>query len=108
MQDPKQQAALMAAKFPGANVAVVMPSRLEACFACFDHFLGRVTATGEPLGHDGQVLRCQQPIGGPHPLIATTSGSCRWQGVHKMALCVHVGGDIDLLLCPRKVHHDDQ
>jgi len=57
MQDPKQQAALMAAKFPGANVAVVMPSRLEAGFACFDHFLGRVTASGEPIGHIGQV-RC--------------------------------------------------
>lgn len=57
MQDPKQQAALMAAKFPGANVAVVMPSRLEASFACFDHFLGRVTASGEPIGHNGQV-RC--------------------------------------------------
>lgn len=55
VQDPKRQAAAMAAKFLGANVAVVMPSRLEACFACFDHFLGRVTATGEPLGHAGQV-----------------------------------------------------
>lgn len=45
----------MAAKFPGASVAVVMPSRLEASFACFDHFLGRITDSGEPLGHDGQV-----------------------------------------------------
>ena len=55
VQDPKRQAAIMAAKFLGAHVAVVMPSRLEASFSCFDHFLGRMTASGEPLGHDGQV-----------------------------------------------------
>lgn len=45
----------MAAKFPGANVAVVMPSRVEGCFACFDHFLGRTTASGEPLGYGARV-----------------------------------------------------
>ncbi len=45
----------MAAKFPGANVAVLMPSRVEGCFACFDHFLGRTTASGEPLGYGGRV-----------------------------------------------------
>ncbi len=45
----------MAAKFPGTSVAVVMPSRLEGCFACFDHFLGRTTASGEPLGYGGAV-----------------------------------------------------
>lgn len=49
-QDPKRQAELMAAKWPACNVAVVMPSRVEGCFACFDHFLGRTTASGEPLG----------------------------------------------------------
>ena len=69
VQDPRRQAATMAAKFPGASVAVVMPSRLEACFACFDHFLGRVTASGEPLGHDGQV-QTEQKQPAPHQIDA--------------------------------------
>lgn len=50
LQDPKRQAVLMADKWPTCNVAVIMPSRVEGCFACFDHFLGRTTASGEPLG----------------------------------------------------------
>jgi len=62
LQDPRRQAALMAAKFPGANVAVVMPSRVEGCFACFDHFLGRTTASGEPLGYGARDLKAAPQI----------------------------------------------
>ena len=51
LQDPRVQAALTSDAFPGAAVAVVMPSRLEGGCACFDHFLHRTTATGEPLGY---------------------------------------------------------
>ena len=67
-----EQAAIMADKFPGANVAVVMPSRLEACFACFDHFCGRLTASGEPLGYHGQVGK-----GCPECLVAGNLDSPR-------------------------------
>lgn len=35
----------------------VMPSRLEGSFACFDHFLNRVTRSGEPLGYQGASLK---------------------------------------------------
>ena len=51
LQDPKTQAALAGAAFGGSTVAVVMPSRLEGGCACFDHFVHRTTATGEPLGY---------------------------------------------------------
>ena len=51
LQDPRVQAALAGDAFRGAAVAVVMPSRLEGGCACFDHFLHRTTATGEPLGY---------------------------------------------------------
>jgi hypothetical protein len=51
LQDPRMQAALAGAAFRGSAVAVVMPSRLEGGCACFDHFLHRTTATGEPLGY---------------------------------------------------------
>lgn len=54
-QDPKRQAALMASKWPACNVAVIMPSRVEGCYSCFDHFLGRTTASGEPLGFSAGV-----------------------------------------------------
>ena len=51
LQDPRTQAALAGEAFGGSAVAVVMPSRLEGGCACFDHFLHRTTATGEPLGY---------------------------------------------------------
>lgn len=74
VQDPRRQAAIMAAKFPGAHVAVVMPSRLEASFSCFNHFLGRMTASGEPLGHDGQVGTL------PDSWLPTTCAFPMWRG----------------------------
>jgi len=61
LQDPRVQAALAGDAFPGAAVAVVMPSRLEGGCACFDHFLHRTTATGEPLGYRYTLAhRCSQ------------------------------------------------
>uniref|UniRef100_A0A061QW91 Uncharacterized protein n=1 Tax=Tetraselmis sp. GSL018 TaxID=582737 RepID=A0A061QW91_9CHLO len=39
----------MASKWPGAEILVVMPSRLEAGASCFDHFLTSTSLTGEPL-----------------------------------------------------------
>ena len=51
LQDPKIQAALMAEKFSGSSVVVVIPSRYEGGYASYDHFLHRTTATGEPLGY---------------------------------------------------------
>lgn len=41
----------MSEKWPHFDILVVMPSRLEAGAACFDHFLNRTTRTGEPLGY---------------------------------------------------------
>ena len=83
LQDPKIQAQLMAAKFPGCSSVVcacplqpqlsdthtytvssllvclarVMPSRLEGSYACFDHFLEQVTRSGEPLGYPASQLK---------------------------------------------------
>lgn len=57
LQDPRQQAVIMADKWPACNVAVIMPSRLEGCYACYDHFLGQTTASGEPLGFSAADLR---------------------------------------------------
>lgn len=51
LQNPRAQAALMADKFRGSAVAVVVPSRYEGGCASYDHFLHRTTATGEPLGY---------------------------------------------------------
>lgn len=51
LQNPKIQAALMAEKFSGSSVAVVIPSRYEGGYASYDHFLHRTTASGEPLGY---------------------------------------------------------
>lgn len=34
-----------------------MPSRLEGSYACFDHFLEKVTRSGEPLGYQGSQLK---------------------------------------------------
>jgi len=56
-QEPKTQAAAMAAKWPSWDVLVVMPSRLEAGCSCFDHFLNATTRTGEPLGYQGRLLK---------------------------------------------------
>ncbi|KAK9817136.1 hypothetical protein WJX72_010060 [[Myrmecia] bisecta] len=61
LQDPHNQARIMAKKFPGATIYVVMPSRLEAGCACFDHFLNKTTQTGEPLGYQGSSFKaCSQ------------------------------------------------
>lgn len=38
------------------------PSRYEACFACFDHFLNRTTRSGEPLGYQGATFRATQQL----------------------------------------------
>eukprot|EP00873_Tetraselmis_striata_P027169 jgi/Tetstr1/447433/TSEL_003693.t2 len=56
-QEPRVQAAAMASKWPGWDVLVVMPSRLEAGCGCFDHFLTKTTRTGEPLGYQGHTLK---------------------------------------------------
>eukprot|EP00191_Tetraselmis_sp_GSL018_P022498 CAMPEP_0177627324 /NCGR_PEP_ID=MMETSP0419_2-20121207/31141_1 /TAXON_ID=582737 /ORGANISM="Tetraselmis sp., Strain GSL018" /LENGTH=124 /DNA_ID=CAMNT_0019128467 /DNA_START=319 /DNA_END=689 /DNA_ORIENTATION=+ len=47
----------MASKWPGAEILVVMPSRLEAGASCFDHFLTSTSLTGEPLEYAGQELK---------------------------------------------------
>lgn len=62
LQDPKVQAQLMASKFAACSSVVVMPSRLEGSFACFDHFLNRVTRSGEPLGYQGASLKASSQI----------------------------------------------
>lgn len=62
LQDPKVQAQLMATKFGGCSSVVVMPSRLEGSFACFDHFLNKVTRSGEPLGYQGSSLKASSQI----------------------------------------------
>mmetsp|Transcript_1909 Transcript_1909/g.5574 ORF Transcript_1909/g.5574 Transcript_1909/m.5574 type:complete len:143 (+) Transcript_1909:641-1069(+) len=52
----------MAAKWPGWDVLVVIPSRLEAGASCFDHFLNRTTRTGEPLGYQGHTLKAARQL----------------------------------------------
>ena len=62
LQDPRLLAGLLARKFPGRSVAVVTPSRLEAGCACFDHFLEKLTLTGEPLGYHGAGFKASQQL----------------------------------------------
>ncbi len=71
LQDPRVQAALADDAFPGAAVAVVMPSRLEGGCACFDHFLHRTTATGEPLGYRyALAYRCRAKLSSSRSIVA--------------------------------------
>ncbi len=37
----------------------VAPSRLEAGFSCFDHFLAASTRSGESLGYKGAALKAR-------------------------------------------------
>jgi hypothetical protein len=56
LQSPAEVARLLRARFgPGATLVQVVPSRHEAGFACFDHFLGPATLSGEPLGYGARV-----------------------------------------------------
>ncbi|KAK9845935.1 hypothetical protein WJX81_006425 [Elliptochloris bilobata] len=57
LQDVNTQAALVRQRWPGCSVAIVAPSRLEANFACYDHFLAACTRSGEPLGYKGRSLK---------------------------------------------------
>ena len=80
LQDPRVQAGLTSDAFPAAAVAVVMPSRLEGGCACFDHFLHRTTATGEPLGYRYTLAR--------HLVAEPSSMPMFWPGPrHVMCTC---------------------
>lgn len=39
-----------------------MPSRYEASFSCYDHFLNKLTLSGEPLGYLGAGLRAARQL----------------------------------------------
>ena len=68
LQAPAEVARLCRARFgPGAAVIQVAPSRHEAGFACFDHFLGATTRSGEPLGYGARV----PAGGGAIPMLGT-------------------------------------
>lgn len=41
----------------------IVPSRQEACYACYDHFLGPCTISGEPFGYPGQLLKAWAQLG---------------------------------------------
>ncbi|KAK9826567.1 hypothetical protein WJX74_003334 [Apatococcus lobatus] len=61
LQEPKVQVTLMADKFLDCTVMGILPSRMEAGSACYDHFLHKTTQTGEPLGYQGSSLKaCAQ------------------------------------------------
>lgn len=53
---------VLCAKFPGCTVAVVTPSRFEACCAAYDHFLVSCTLTGEPLGYPGASFKASSQL----------------------------------------------
>ena len=60
LQSPGEVARLLRARFgPRATLVLCSPNRHEAGFACFDHFLGPVTRSGEPLGY-----RARAPVEG--------------------------------------------
>lgn len=52
LQDPQTLVQVLQRKFPGSHVAVITPSRLEAGFACFDHFLPGTTLEGDPIAYN--------------------------------------------------------
>eukprot|EP00884_Botryococcus_braunii_P001081 jgi/Botrbrau1/10974/Bobra.0383s0028.1 len=47
-QEPSFQAMITLEKFQGSNVVVVLPSRTEGGFACYDHFVDGLSMAGEP------------------------------------------------------------
>ncbi len=58
LQQPKVVLHLLASKFPSASALIaVSPSRIEGNYVCYDHFLPRLTRSGEPLGYDGRIYK---------------------------------------------------
>jgi hypothetical protein len=63
LQEPADQAMVLAAKFPRDwAIAVVHPSRMEAGCSCYDHFFEKLTLTGEPLGYRAGTFKASQQL----------------------------------------------
>lgn len=72
LQDPWEVANLLAGKFPNHTVVLVTP-RLEACCSCYDHFLGTMTLTGEPLEYRGSSFKASEQLSS---LLEHAAGVC--------------------------------
>lgn len=62
LQDPKNICEILSRKFSGSHVVYVSPSRLEAGFACFDHFLTGTTIEGDPKEYNGAAFRASSQL----------------------------------------------
>ncbi|GAB4821223.1 hypothetical protein N2152v2_008269 [Parachlorella kessleri] len=61
-KEPQRIAELLHAKFPAPHVYIVLPARYHGCFACYDQFLSKTTASGEPLGYQGTTYKATQQL----------------------------------------------
>jgi hypothetical protein len=44
------------------DIALVVPSRVEACCACYDHFFDKLTLTGEPVHGYGRSWKASNQL----------------------------------------------
>ncbi|KAK9803368.1 hypothetical protein WJX73_010043 [Symbiochloris irregularis] len=62
LQDSKHQVHLLSERFPDCTIAVVVASRFEGGFACYDRFLNGTTLTGEPKGYNPSSYKASEQI----------------------------------------------
>ena len=62
LQDPMEVCSIMARKFPGCDVVLVTPSRVEAGCVAYEHFFCKLTLTGEPLGYHGSSYKASDQL----------------------------------------------
>ncbi len=84
----------------------VAPSRLEAGFACYDHFLAAATRSGEPLGYRGAALKVRARCQLQRPLLCLRFLKGRLQAAVQYAARVSVSragqpADVVAAACPR-------
>lgn len=62
-QTPDHIAGTLASKFgPEVDIALIVPSRFEACYACYDHFFDKLTLTGEPVHSYGRSWKAANQL----------------------------------------------
>lgn len=62
LQEPGTIVSILSEKFPGFDVVVVSPARVEAGFVAYEHFLNKLTLTGEPLGYYGRSFKASEQL----------------------------------------------
>lgn len=61
-QDPKNVCAILAERFPGHHILAVAANRIEAGFACYDHWLTGTNVEGDPSAYVGASFRASSHL----------------------------------------------